>query len=152
MNYLKRYQNKLNEPPEDMRNPALDDFIAFTAVQDFVDDSNNDVFDLCELEKIYIEKLAERGRIIESHITRFASLAGKAGIGLSIVQPSDGGKYRAFRTTQLMSMIPDSDWVQNLRSVIEPVRHEIFAVHDMDKPEMSDLSTRNDVSTDDIEY
>ena len=126
---------------DDDRNSVLDEFGALTAVKNFVDDSENDSFDLGELEDIYIEKLAERGRVIKSHRTRFAAQVETADLSLTVVQSSDRGKYRAFKTQRLRSIISDSDWVNHLRHVVEPIRQEIFEIHKLEKPAMSDLST-----------
>ena len=140
-NFKRRYEQRLQEEEFHDKNSALEDFVALTAVKDFVDDSPQDTFILNELENIYLEKLAERGKVTESHITRFATLLKEANMGLTVIQPSEGGKYTAVKTKRLQSIIPDSDWIQLLRKVVEPIRDEIFEIHDMKKHAMSDLST-----------
>ena len=102
---------------------------------------HDDSFDLGYLERIYIWKLSQCGRIIDSHSTRFASLLQNSDIGPTIVQSKDGGKYRALRTERLGEIVSDSDWIQQLRRVIQPVRKEIDEIHNMEKPSMSDLCT-----------
>ena len=90
---------------------------------------------------MYIDGLAERGRFIESHTTRFATKLQSADIGLTVVQPVKGGKYKAIKTKLLESVLQNSDWIQLLRKVIEPIREEIFGVQKVEKSAMSDLST-----------
>ena len=90
---------------------------------------------------MYIDGLAERGRFIESHTTRFATKLQSADIGVTVVQPAKGGKYSAIKIKRLESVIQNSDWIQLLRKVIEPIRKEIFGVHEVEKSAMSDLST-----------
>ena len=38
-------------------------------------------------------------------------------------------------------MIPDSDWMNLVRKAVNPIRQEIIAVHQMEKPHMSDLQS-----------
>ena len=145
VNFRDRYKKAIKNKKEDNGNSVSDDFAVLTAVKDFIDDSDDDSFDLHELEDIYIyiEGLAERGKVIESHITRFACRLENANIGLTIVQSSDGGKYKALKTKRLQAIIPDSDWVQLLRKVVDPIRNEIFEIHEMEKPAVSDLCTES---------
>ena len=63
-----------------------------------------------------------------------------ANIGLTIVQSKDGGKYHAVKTQRIRESVSDGDWVQHLRKVVEPIRKEIFAIHDEEKTAMSDLT------------
>ena len=143
VNFRNRYKKAFKNKKEDNENSVFDDFAVVTAEKDFIDDSDDDSFDLRELEDIYIERLAERGKVVESHITRFACWLENANIGLTIVQSSDGGKYTALKTKRLQAILPDSDWVQLLRKVVEPIRNEIFEIHEMEKPAMSDLCTES---------
>ena len=90
------------------------------------------------MEKLYIDGLAEIGKSIDSHITQFAAKIVNADIGLTIVQSTSGSKYKAFNTSRLAAVIPDVEWCQMLRKVVEPIREE--EVHKMEKSSMSDLS------------
>ena len=92
------------------------------------------------MEKLYIDRLAEIGKSIDSHITRFAAKIVNADIGLTDVQSTSGCKYQAFRTSRIAAVIPDAEWCQMLRKVAEPIREEIFQVHKMEKSSMSALS------------
>ena len=92
------------------------------------------------MEKLYIDGLAEIGKSIDSHITRFAAKIVNADIGLTDVQSTSGCKYQAFRTSRIAAVIQDAEWCQMLRKVVEPIREEIFQVHKMEKSSMSDLS------------
>ena len=42
--------------------------------------------------------------------------------------------------SRLAAVIPDAEWCQMLRKVVEPIREEIFQVHKMEKSSMPDLS------------
>ena len=93
--YNNAIKNKRNDELE--RNRAFHEFIIWNIIKDHVDDAKNDSFDLLELEKMYINKFAERGEVVSSHITRFASKIESANIGLTIVQNKHDGKYRALK-------------------------------------------------------
>ena len=108
---------------------------------------HDDSFDLGYLERIYIEKLSQCGRIVDSHSTRFASLLQNSNIGLTIVQSKDGGKYRALRTERLEEIVSDSDWIQLLRRVIQTfyVRfvHQSFSIAIQYSRHSQTLATRH---------
>ena len=78
-------------------------------IKNYIDDSEDDSFDLRFLEKLYIDGLAEIGKSIDSHITRFAAKIVNADIGLTVVQWTSGGKYKAFKTSLLAAVIPDAE-------------------------------------------
>ena len=90
--------------------------------------------------KLYIDGLAEIGKSIDSHITRFGSKTVNAHICLTVVQSTSGGTYKVFKTSPLAAVIPDAEWCQMLRKVVEPIREEIFQVYKMGNSSMSDLS------------
>ena len=85
------------------------------------------------MKKLYIEGLAKIGKSINSHRTQFAANISNADIGLTVVQSTSGGKYKAFKTSRLSAVKPDAEWCQMLRQVVEPIRKEIFQVHKMGK-------------------
>ena len=91
------------------------------------------------MEKLYIDGLAKIRKSIDSHITRFAAKIVHADTGLTVVQSTFGGKYKVFKTIRLAAEIPDAEWCQMLRKVVETIREEIFQVHKMEKSSMSDL-------------
>ena len=135
----RKYNNKAFNKVENS-DITYDKFSVLTSIKNYIDDSEDDSFDVKSLEKLYINGLAEIGKSIHSHITRFAAKIVNADIGLNVVQSTSGGKYKAFKTTRLAAVIPDSEWCQILRKVVEAIREEIFQVHEMEKSSMSDLS------------
>ena len=137
--YKRKYNNKAFNKVEnsDIR---YDKFSDLTSIKNYIDDSEDDSFDVKSLEKLYINGLAEIRKSIHSPITRFAAKFVNADIGLNVVQSTSGGKYKASKTTRLAPVIPDSEWRQILRKVVEAIREEIFQVHEMEKSSMSDLS------------
>ena len=68
--------------------------------------------------KLYIDGLAEIGKSIDSHITRFGSKTVNALICLTVVQSTSGGTYKVFKTSPLAAVIPDAEWCQMLRKVV----------------------------------
>ena len=46
-------------------------------------------------------------------------------------------KYKAFNTSFLAAVIPDTEWCQMLRKVVEPIREEIFQAHKMEKSDLN---------------
>ena len=85
------------------------------------------------MEKLYIDELAEIGKSIDSHITRFAAKNVNADIGLTVMQSTSGGKYKSFKTIRLAAVIPDAEWCHMLRKVVEPIRDATFEVCKMEK-------------------
>ena len=77
--------------------------------------------------------LAKIGKSINSHRTRFAAKISNADIGLTVVQSTSGGKYKAFKTSRLSAVKPDAELCQMLRQVVEPIRKEIVQVHKIGK-------------------
>jgi hypothetical protein len=60
--FTNRYHKEVNDQERvEKRSIVLDEFAAFTAVKDFIDESDYGVFDLGQLEKVYLENLSERG-------------------------------------------------------------------------------------------
>ena len=113
---------------------------ALTLIKNYINDRKEDSFDLKSLEKLYINVLAEIGKSIDSHITWFTAKIIDADIGLTVVQSTSGSKCKVFKTIRLTAVIPDAEWCQMLRKVVESIREEIFQVHKMEKSFMSDLS------------
>ena len=99
-----------------------DEFSVLTLIKCYIDDSEDDSFDLKSLEKLYIDGFDETGKSIDSHITRFAAKIVNAEFGLTVVQSTTGGKNKAFKTSHLPALIPDEEWCQMLRKVVEPIR------------------------------
>ena len=130
--YKRKYNNKtLNK----VKNSDItqDEFSVLTSIKNYIGDSADDSFHLKSLKKLYIEGLAKIGKSINSHRTRFAANISNADIGLTVVQSTSGGKYKAFKTSRLSAVKPDAEWCQMLRQVVEPIRKEIFQVHKMGK-------------------
>ena len=140
-----RYEEAVQNTSEDTANSAdqwfLDEFVALSAVKDYADCSNADSFPLIDLEKIYIQKLAELGHETQSHTTRFASKLNASDIGLSVIQAEKCSRYVAAKKESLEKIIPDSDWINLIRKVVNPIRQEVIAAHRMEKPHMSDLQS-----------
>ena len=127
---FKRRYEKATTNGDDYENSAL---------KDFVENSDNETFDIHELESIFLETLVKRGKVVKSHITRFACWLKNANIGLTVVQSTEHGKYTVMKTNSIREIIPDSDWIQLLRKVVEPIRDEILELHALEKTGMSDL-------------
>ena len=70
--YKRKYSNKTFNKVENS-NITYDEFSVLTSIKNYIDDSEDDSFDLKSLEKLYIDRLAEIGKSIDSHITRFAA-------------------------------------------------------------------------------
>ena len=70
--YKRKYNNKTFNKVENS-NITFDEFSVLTSIKNYIDDSKDDSFDLKSLEKLYIDGLAEIGKSIGSHITRFAA-------------------------------------------------------------------------------
>ena len=137
--YKRKYNNKTFNKVENS-DITYDEFSVLTSIKNYIDDSEDDSCDLKSLEKLCIKGLAEIGKSIDFHITRFAAKIVNADFGLTVVQSTSGGKYKAFKASRLTAVIPDTGWCQMLRKVVEPIREESFQVHKMEKSSMSDLS------------
>ena len=97
-----------------------------------MEDRDEKSFPLKDLEQIYIKKLADFGYEVQPHITRFASKLESADVGLTVIQSDVCAKYFAIKTKLLKNVIPDNDRIQLARKVVEPIRKEILAAHDME--------------------
>ena len=137
--YKGKYNNKTFHKVENS-DVTYDEFSGLTLIKNYVDDSEDDSFDLKSLEIFYIDGLAETGKSIDSHITRFAAKIVNADVGLTVVQSTSGGKYQTFNASHLVAAITDAEWCQVLRNVVEPISEENFQIHKMKKSSMSDLS------------
>ena len=87
-NYKRKYDNIIaaEECAGAQDGSVLVEFIAITAVKDYDDDRNEDSFPLKDLEAIYLEKLAELGKEVQSHMTRFATKLETADVGCAFIQ------------------------------------------------------------------
>ena len=121
----------------------LIDFVAIGAVKQFVDESNESSFSLKQLENIYLEKMHDLNQKDTSHTTRFAQKLEAADIGLKIIQKSKTSKYIALKTERLDRLISETDWIKQLRNVVDPIRDEIIHFHCLPKSPMTDLSTES---------
>jgi hypothetical protein len=141
--YKRKYDNIIaaDESLGTVQDTDLVEFVAFTAVKEYVDERSEDSFPLINLEQIYLQKLTELGKDVQSHTTRFVRKLKSADIGLTVIQKGERCNYTAVKTDRLKNIIPDSDWIHMLRNGIEPVRNEIIEVQQMEKPAMTDLST-----------
>ena len=117
----------------------LKEFVSISKVKEYVNDSNQNKFLLLDLEKIYIEHMAEQGKDVQSHITRFATKLECADIGLKIIQGGKSSKYLAIKKECIDKIASDTDWIELVKRTIIPIRNEIIQAHDMSKPPMSDL-------------
>ena len=80
---------------------VLEEFVAISAVKDYVESSNADSFPLTDLEAIYIRKLADLGHETQSHSTRFASKLEAANVDLSVIQTEKCSRYVAVKKERL---------------------------------------------------
>ena len=120
MEYQRKYNNKTFNKVENS-DITYDEFSVLAPIKNYIDDSEDDSFDLKSLEKLYIDGSTEIGKSIDSHITRFAAKLVNADIGLTVVQSTSGGKHKTFKTSRLAAVIPDAEWCQMLRKVVEPI-------------------------------
>ena len=70
--YKRKYNNKTFNKVENS-NITYNEFSVLISIKNYIDDSEDDSFDLKYLEKLYIDRLAEIGKSIDSYITRFAA-------------------------------------------------------------------------------
>ena len=136
--YKQKYNNKTFNKVGNS-DITYDKFSVLTSIKCYIDDSEDDSFDLKSLDKLYIDGFAEIGKSIDSHIIRYAAKIVNIKIGLTVVQSTSGGKYKAFKTSHLAAVIPDVEWCKMLWKVVEPIKEEIFQVHKMKKSSISDL-------------
>ena len=66
--YKRKYNNKTFNKFENS-DVIYDGFSVLTLIRNYIDDSDDDSFDLKSLEKLYIDGLAEIGKSTYSHIT-----------------------------------------------------------------------------------
>jgi hypothetical protein len=132
-NFTKKYDDVVaaEECGSMEQSSALMEYVAIAAIKDHVDSSCEERFQLKDLENIYLEKLAEHGKEVQSHMTRFVSKLKEADVELTMIQMGKSTKFHAVKTERLKTIIPDSDWIQILRKVVEPIRDEIIEVHRM---------------------
>ena len=131
--YKRKNNNKIFNKVENS-DITYDEFWVLTSIKNYIGDSEDDSFDLKSLEKLYIDGLAKIWKTIDCHITRFAAKIINTDIGLTVVQSTSGGKYKAFKTSRLSAVIPDAEWCQMLWNVAELIREEIFQIHNTEKP------------------
>ena len=79
--YKRKYNNKTFNKVENS-DITYDEFSVLTSIKNYIDDSEDDSFDLKSLETLYINGLAEIGKSIDSHITRFAAKIVSADINM----------------------------------------------------------------------
>ena len=137
--YKRKYNTKTFNKVENS-DKTYNEFWVLTSIKNYINDSKDDSFDLKSLGKLYINGLAEIEKSIDSHATQFAAKIDNTDIGLTAAQSTSGGKYKAFQTSRLAAGIPDEEWCQMLKKVVEPIREKNFQVHKMEKFSMSDLS------------
>ena len=137
--YKRKYNNKTFNKFENS-DVIYDGFSVLTLIRNYIDDSDDDSFDLKSLEKLYIDGLAEIGKSTYSHITWFAPKIVNANIGPTFLQSTSGGKYKAFKTSRLAVVTPDAEWCQMLRNVVQSIMEVIFQVYKMEKSSISGLS------------
>ena len=137
--YKRKYNTKTFNKVENS-DKTYNEFSVLTSIKNYINDSKDDSFDLKSLGKLYINGLAEIEKSIDSHATQFAAKIDNTDIGLTAAQSTSGGKYKAFQTSRLAAGIPDEEWCQMLKKVVEPIREKNFQVHKMEKFSMSDLS------------
>ena len=114
--YLKRYQIHITEKNKD--NCDIDKYIAISVLTDYIESKDTDIFDIHDLHKIYLNHMAERGKLVEPHITRFANLLKSSNIGVTVLQECTGGKYKVYKTKTLKTIIDDNEWLKLLEKVL----------------------------------
>ena len=106
--YKGKYNNNTFHKVENI-DITYDKFSGLTSIKNYIDDCEGDSFDLRSLDVFYIDGLAEIGKSIDSHITRFAAKIVNADVGLTVVQSTSGGKYHTFNTNHLAAVITDAE-------------------------------------------
>ena len=82
--HKRKYNNKTFNKVENT-DITYDEFSILTSIKNYIDDSEDDSFDLKSLEKLYIDVLAKIRKSIDSHITRFAAKIVHVDTGLTVV-------------------------------------------------------------------
>ena len=75
--------------------------------------------------------------------TRFVQKLVVADIGLKIIQQSNTSKYMAVKRTRPDRLISETDWLKQLKNVVDAIRDEIIQFHFLPKSTMTDLSTKS---------
>ena len=122
----------------------LSEFVAIGAIKQFINDSSDSSFPLKQLGNIYIEKMHTLNQNVSSHTTtRFAQKLEVADIGLKTIQQSNTSKYMAVKTTHLDRVISETDWLKQLKNVVDPIRDIIIQFQSLPKSAMTDLNTES---------
>ena len=135
--YLRSY--KYFPAEESDGNLALKEYISLSKVKEYIEGSDEETFVIKDLEEIYLKSMESQGHTIGSHTTRFASKLEDANLGLKIVQTTKSGKYVAVKNDILKILESESDWVQLIKRVVDPIRSEIIEIQKSHKPSMSDM-------------
>lgn len=90
-------------------------YIAVSVIRNQRDSTDEDNIDIHHLQVLYRSHIAERGKLVHPHITRFTDLLKNSNIRDSVIQEVMDGKHKIFRTAKIDSIIYDTDWLQLLR-------------------------------------
>ena len=106
-------------------------------------------FDLHELENIYLDYLSEYEIFIDSHIARFGENLIERVPEYEVVKHDK--RQRIFRKESMHEMFSiflkaSRSWIQSIRTIVQPIRHDIFKHKNsfdgnlMDKKQDKDIS------------
>ena len=106
-------------------------------------------FDLHELENVYLDYLSEYEILIESHITQFGENLIERAQEYEVIKMDK--KQRVFRKESMHEMFSvflkeSRSWIQSIRTIVQPIRHDIFKNKNsfdgnlMDKKQDEDIS------------
>ena len=105
--------------------------------------------DLHELEKMYLDYLSEFEILIESRTTRFGENLTERASEYEVIKMDK--KQRVFRKVSMHEMFSiflkaPRSWIQSIRTIVQPIRHDIFKQKNsfdgnlMDKKQNKDIS------------
>ena len=139
-----RYNKEIStKPSRDDRNndKVLAEFVALSAVKQYIDSCEEQTFLSLVLENIYLENMMELGYLYKRHSTRFASKLEDADVGVKVVQKDQTCEYIAVKKERLKSVLAGAEWIALLKQVVEPIRQEILETLEPGFPAKSHLAT-----------
>ena len=139
-----RYNKEISTTPSrDDRNndKVLAEFVALSAVKQYIDSCEEQAFLLLVLENIYLEKMMELGYLYKRHSTRFARKLEDTDVGVKVVQKDQTCEYIAVKKERLKSVLAGAEWIALLKQVVKPIRQEILETLEPGFPATSDLAT-----------
>ena len=137
-----RYKRAMqSDVDEGVQRKSYSEFVAMSAVEEFVEESEASTFPLRELEEVFLRTMHEQGHDIESHITRFAERLESADIGLRVLPKQPNQRYFAMKCEGLRKGVANSDWLKYLKHIVRPIRDEILKSQKASTPDMTELCT-----------